>query len=235
MTERDKPIMPLFVFERRRDIELEAGFVLAGQLIIDIPKRPKPKRCHALLVERIVGELCARARERSLPDGLVIGWRDGPKPPNAVNVGDDAIMAAWAQRSVVVGVWVGPRNDGFLDRQRRRQVDGARSVSPMSKKRPSPAEARWRLNHRRRRELAKWRNEEAIGDPLGFAAAGRRVRAAGEGDPGLWRRKRDNRRWVKPNAGAPASPRATKKAAAERPTLQRPIKRRSRKNQRQRR
>jgi hypothetical protein len=68
MTERDKPIMPLFVFERRRDIELEAGFVLAGQLIIDIPKRPKPKRCHALLVERIVGELCARARE-SCPMG----------------------------------------------------------------------------------------------------------------------------------------------------------------------
>jgi hypothetical protein len=58
MTERDKPIMPLFVFERRRDIELEAGFVLAGQLIIDIPKRPKPKRCHALLVERIVRDRC---------------------------------------------------------------------------------------------------------------------------------------------------------------------------------
>ena len=40
----------------------------------------------------------------------------------------------------------------------------------MSKKRPSPAEARWRANYRYRRELAKWKAEEAIGDPLGLAA-----------------------------------------------------------------
>jgi hypothetical protein len=40
----------------------------------------------------------------------------------------------------------------------------------MSKKRLSPAEARWRANYRYRRELAKWRAEEADGDPLGFVA-----------------------------------------------------------------
>jgi hypothetical protein len=30
-------IMPLFVFARRRDIEIDAGFILAGQLVVDIP------------------------------------------------------------------------------------------------------------------------------------------------------------------------------------------------------
>jgi hypothetical protein len=40
----------------------------------------------------------------------------------------------------------------------------------VSKKRPSPVEARWRANYRYRRELAKWRAEEADGDLLGLAA-----------------------------------------------------------------
>jgi hypothetical protein len=34
----DKPEMPAFVFKRRRDIEIEAGFLLAGNLAVDIPK-----------------------------------------------------------------------------------------------------------------------------------------------------------------------------------------------------
>jgi hypothetical protein len=41
----------------------------------------------------------------------------------------------------------------------------------MSKKHPTcEAETRWRRNYRYRRQLASWREEEAIGDPLGFAA-----------------------------------------------------------------
>jgi hypothetical protein len=31
-----KQVMPTFVFDRRRDIELECGFVLAGTLIVDL-------------------------------------------------------------------------------------------------------------------------------------------------------------------------------------------------------
>jgi hypothetical protein len=46
----------------------------------------------------------------------------------------------------------------------------------MSKKRPSPAEERWRANYRYRRDLAKWRAIEADGDWSGHVAA---LRAGG--------------------------------------------------------
>ena len=39
----------------------------------------------------------------------------------------------------------------------------------MSRKRPTKAEARWRVNYRYRRMRAVWLDEEAIGDPLGLA------------------------------------------------------------------
>lgn len=42
----NQQIWPAFVFDRRRAVELEAGFVLAGQLIVDLPKRPKLKARH---------------------------------------------------------------------------------------------------------------------------------------------------------------------------------------------
>jgi hypothetical protein len=39
--------MPVFVFQRRHHVELEAGFTLAGQLVVDIPKEPSRRsgRC----------------------------------------------------------------------------------------------------------------------------------------------------------------------------------------------
>jgi hypothetical protein len=45
-------IMPVFVFARRSDIEIEAELILAGQLVVDIPKRAgaKMKRQHEEMV-----------------------------------------------------------------------------------------------------------------------------------------------------------------------------------------
>ena len=49
---------PAFVFERRSDIELETGLILAGDLVIDIPKHVQLEERHQrLIMENIVGLL----------------------------------------------------------------------------------------------------------------------------------------------------------------------------------
>jgi len=109
----EQTIFPAFAFQRRRHVELEAGFILAGQLIVDIPKpkgTKKLKRRHQRLIEGIIQQLTARARSGLMPDdALVWGWHGGARPPNAVDTSNDAIIAAWAKRSVVIGVRVDRR------------------------------------------------------------------------------------------------------------------------------
>ena len=98
--QRDKPIYPLFVFFRRRDTERANGFVLAGRLIVDIPKKKKKaiRRQQHMIIE-IVERLSKQARSGEMPDdAIVYGWptSEGSRPANAVNVDDEAMMAAWA-------------------------------------------------------------------------------------------------------------------------------------------
>jgi hypothetical protein len=115
-------VMPAFVFERSRHVELEAGFVLAGQLIVDIPKG-KLKGRHKRIVQGIIQRLTTEARSGRMPtDALVFGWHGAAKlakeglarPPNAVDTSNDEIMSAWAARSIVCAVRVDPRNDGLM-------------------------------------------------------------------------------------------------------------------------
>jgi hypothetical protein len=107
-----EPTFPLFVFARRHDIEIEAGFVLAGNLIVDIPKGLMGHR-QKKMIQKIIGGLLARSSEMP-DDALVYGWAHGAKPADAVNVDDDAQMAAWADRCVKIGVRIDPRNDGKI-------------------------------------------------------------------------------------------------------------------------
>ncbi len=108
--------MPTFVFERRRDIELEAGFILAGHLVVDIPKRPKLKTRQKRMITEIVQQLTKMAQSAQMPDdALVYGWPGGRRPPDADDIiDDDALMASWASRSVVIGIRIDPRNDGLI-------------------------------------------------------------------------------------------------------------------------
>ncbi len=103
---KTEQIMPGFVFARRRDIELEAGFILAGQLFVDIPKRAKLKGHHQRMLDSILKQLIRMAAE--MPDDAVIyGWRDGCRPANADAITDnDELMAAWARDRCVVAVRV---------------------------------------------------------------------------------------------------------------------------------
>jgi hypothetical protein len=115
MTQR--PIMPVFLFARRSDIERESGLILAGQLVVDIPipKRKKPKRREQQMVVKIVQRLTADAQSGQMPDdALVCGWRGGCRPANAADIHDDALMLNWASDRLTVAVRVDPRTDGYL-------------------------------------------------------------------------------------------------------------------------
>jgi hypothetical protein len=108
-------VMPLFVFDRRSHVEREAGFILAGQLFVDVPNKAKLKGRDHRNIREIIGHLTSEAQSGRMPiDGMVVGWHGGVKPPNAVDVRDDAIMAAWAAKAVSIVVRIDPRKDGRM-------------------------------------------------------------------------------------------------------------------------
>jgi len=108
-------VMPVFAFLRRRDIELEVGLVLAGKLVVDIPKTTKPKRRHQRLINEIVERLTESTRTKQMPDDAVVyGWPGNQRPANAVDVDNDELMANWAKTRIVCEVRVDPRNDGMV-------------------------------------------------------------------------------------------------------------------------
>jgi hypothetical protein len=119
-----KPVMPLFLFARLPHIEREAGFILAGQLIVDLPKGAKPNKRNTRLVEKIIDHLLESAESWTLGSGVTVGWRDDQKPENAVREDDDAALTAWASTRLVIGVRVDPDPPGQMkmDSDLRRQL-----------------------------------------------------------------------------------------------------------------
>ena len=115
-----EPIMPLFVFKRRMDIERERGFTLAGKLLVAIgSSKPKPGEDELMADPAAQARICSiiqllrrLAEQDKLPDGSfvrIIGWPGGRKPDNAVDTDDDAVMAAWAARAAVIVVTSGDK------------------------------------------------------------------------------------------------------------------------------
>jgi hypothetical protein len=88
--------------------------ILAGKLIVDIPKTTKPKRRHQRMIAEIVQRLTEGARSQQMSgDAIVYGWPNNSRPPDAdATVDDDALMANWAKSRIVIEVRVDPRNDG---------------------------------------------------------------------------------------------------------------------------
>jgi hypothetical protein len=109
-----EPAFPLFVFIRRRAIEIETGLALAGILVVDIPKGQMGPRQEEM-VREIMDRLYAAVRSGRMGDDAVInGWPGGVKPANAVDMRDDARMAAWADRSAKIAVRIDERDDGMV-------------------------------------------------------------------------------------------------------------------------
>jgi hypothetical protein len=121
-------VMSVFAFFRRRDMERETGLILAGQLIVDIPKgTEKPKRRQMRMIKKIVEQLTAEARSGRMPDdALIYGWPDGRRPADAdETVDNDELMASWAKTRIAIAVRVDARNDGMvrIDSDLRRQME----------------------------------------------------------------------------------------------------------------
>jgi len=104
-----KRVMPAFVFARRPDIEHQGGLLLAGILVVDLPKAAKENKRDMRLVEEIVQELTERAQSGVLGDELTVGWVGRHKPEKAVNQNDDAALGAWARGCLKIAVRIGPR------------------------------------------------------------------------------------------------------------------------------
>jgi hypothetical protein len=94
---------PIFVFERHRDIEREAGLILAGNLIVDIPaRRETPTRDEQQMVAKIMVRLIANVRSGQMPDNaLIVGWPGEHRPEDAVDIWDDAVMTPWQENENV--------------------------------------------------------------------------------------------------------------------------------------
>lgn len=104
--------LPAFAFARRRDIEIEMGLLLAGNLVVDIAKGTKPKRKHQRMIAEIIRRLSAEVRVGRMADNAVIyGWRGGRKPDNAA---DDAAIDRWVETRAIIAVRVDPRDDGLM-------------------------------------------------------------------------------------------------------------------------
>jgi hypothetical protein len=107
-------IMPLFVFFRRREVEIEIGYTLAGLLIVDLPQGKKPKLRDERMITEIIQRICAQSKH--LPDDAEIyGWPSVPKPPNADEITDnDELMSAWAETRLKIEVRVGAGEDDCI-------------------------------------------------------------------------------------------------------------------------
>jgi hypothetical protein len=107
-------IMPFFVFQRRPDVEREAGFSLAGTLVIDIP--PRKIRKQQPMLNEVAENLVDMSKDGRMGDNeLTIGW---PHPTPAYDdeiMADHELMNAWAKDKPVIFVRVGEDPHDLLD------------------------------------------------------------------------------------------------------------------------
>jgi hypothetical protein len=95
-------VYPVFVFDRRHDIELETNIALAGSLFVE--------RRHEQRIPEFMQQIIEMARSGQMPtNALLYGWDGGRKPINAVDTKDDALMAAWVKDCLSIRVRIDPR------------------------------------------------------------------------------------------------------------------------------
>jgi hypothetical protein len=106
----ETPVMPIFAFLRRRDIELEGGYILAGNLVIgDLPKQAKQNKKNKRRVAALVQKLSDLARAGHDLGDMMFGWPDEADPSDRIDTNDDAVMSAWARKVLIVAVRIDPR------------------------------------------------------------------------------------------------------------------------------
>ena len=112
------PNMPMWVFYRRHDIELEAGYQVAGLLFIDLgqfyPDLPKSRKKRDKLVNGLLTRLFEhihRSCAQQPKDDYHSGWQVGRKREDDVDLFDDTLMEPWRERCDVINVRMGETDD----------------------------------------------------------------------------------------------------------------------------
>ena len=96
----------LYVFERHHDIELEAGLVLAGILIIDLRKLVEEAGTDIAqqMISEIIMQLSKMAEAGQMPEvAQIFWWADGKDRPDEIT-DDIELMRVWADDKVRIGV-----------------------------------------------------------------------------------------------------------------------------------
>lgn len=114
---KEEQVMPLWVFARHRDREIETGLILAGKLHVDIPKTTKLKKRHHRLIKEIHERLLDMLRDGYLSDYAVIhAWPKGQRPANHNEIVDnDELMAAWAKERLCAEIAIAPKSPASAD------------------------------------------------------------------------------------------------------------------------
>jgi hypothetical protein len=97
----------MFLFYRNDGIERDGGYLLAGKLVVDLPKDAEANEANKAMVASIAQELTQRARCRALAP-VTIGWERGERPPKGVDVDSDAALERWASDRFTIGLRVEP-------------------------------------------------------------------------------------------------------------------------------
>jgi hypothetical protein len=105
--------MPAFVFIRERQVEIETGLTLAGQLITSWPKNIKLKKKHQRQISALMQELKLAALAGRIPDDAIAHLWDRSRPLGAINPTIEELQA-WAKDHIVIAVRIDPRNDGIM-------------------------------------------------------------------------------------------------------------------------
>jgi hypothetical protein len=91
---------------REREVEQQAGFLLAGKLVTDIPKTKPPDERDSDMIRAIIQGLMQEVRRDSLPEESEV-WR-GRQPNNAMAEFDPDELRLRCERCVVVVVRIEP-------------------------------------------------------------------------------------------------------------------------------
>jgi hypothetical protein len=99
--------LPDFIFGRRADIEREAGFVLAGQLVTDIPVGSKIRKADRRLIAQLIRQLVKLKRNDPWLHETGLWPRHSSKPPDGLSPPfDDELMRARCRRCIVIAIRV---------------------------------------------------------------------------------------------------------------------------------
>ena len=97
---------PLFMFIRSAELENEAGYVLAGALIIDVPPGAVQEGDTQDMILDIVRDIIDHTGRGG--NDNIYGWPEGVQPEDVDTLADEATLRAWTEKCVNIQICIKP-------------------------------------------------------------------------------------------------------------------------------